>query len=207
MALADAPFPPNTIPPTPAETAIREQQAATRALGRCGSLQTSTGMPCRRFPRAGYTVCPRHGERAPQTVGKAERLLAVARMPAIEWILDALDQAGMEPCEACGYPVHGSKERKRLDTLAFKLLDRTGFGPRSTIDVNATRNEAGIDVSLLNAGELEELDRLLDAMDAFKSRVRIRNAREGARGIIDADSSGVPAVALLQSALADADRT
>lgn len=153
---------------------LKEMVAVTKKHGGCGSLQTANGLPCRRCPKIGYTVCRKHGERAPQTIARAERLLAVSRMPAIEWLLDALDQAQEEVCDACGYPHHGLKERKRIDAMAFKLLDRTGFGPRSTIDLNARTTEAGIDVSSLSPSELHELDELLASMDRFRARVLAR---------------------------------
>lgn len=163
---------------------LLEKQREARARGRCGSLQTANGLPCERRPRLGFTVCRKHGERAPQTIARAERLLAIARMPAIEWILDALDQAAEETCETCGFPRHGLKEKKRLDSLAFKLLDRTGFGPRQTIDLSAKRPDNEVDVSSYLPEELEELDRVLALMDQLQGRVRSRLAHQAAEQIM-----------------------
>jgi len=158
---------------------LAQMQAEVRAAGGCGSLQTANGLPCRRTPKAGYPVCRKHGERAPQTVAKAERLLAIARMPAIEVLLDELDQAQEDQCPTCGYPERGLKYRKHVAAISFKLLDRTGFGPRSSIDLTAKAvDEHHIDVSVLNDQEFEELSHLLESLDQFKMKIDARQARE-----------------------------
>lgn len=174
-----------TLAPDARVLRLKEFVAEVKGLGGCGSLQTANGLPCRRPPKIGYPVCRKHGERAPQTVAKAERALAAARMPAIEWIMDALDQAAEETCDTCGYPRHGLKERKRLDALAFRLLDRTGFGPRSTIDVRAGQAESDLDLAQLSVEELAELEKLVEAMEEFQTRVRARIAASTARESLD----------------------
>lgn len=158
---------------------LRDMQRIVKAAGGCASLQTANGLPCRRSPKAGYPVCRKHGERAPQTVAKAERLLAVARMPAIEVLLDELDQAQENECPTCGYPARNLKYRKHISAISFKLLDRTGFGPRSSIDLTAKAvDEHHIDVSQLTDQEFEELSVLLEALDVFKGKIDARQARE-----------------------------
>lgn len=164
---------------------LRALQVRARAEGHCGSLQTRSGLPCARYPKPGYTVCRKHGERAPATVAKAERLLAIARQPAIEWIVDAIDQANETTCGSCGFPRHGLKERKRIDSLTFKLLDRTGFGPRQTIDLNAKTQDSGVDVSNFNETELAQLDVILRAMDDLQLSVQMRCARTAAEKVIE----------------------
>ena len=171
------------------ELALLEGEARTRRLdafkdvvkaaGGCGSLQTANGLPCRRSPKAGYPVCRKHGERAPQTVAKAERALAIARMPAIENLMDELDQAQEDQCPTCGYPNRGLKYRKHIAAISFKLLDRTGFGPRSSIDLTAKAvDEHHIDVSVLTDEEFAELSQLLESLDVFKGKIDARQARE-----------------------------
>lgn len=158
---------------------LLELQAATKADGRCGSLQTQDGLPCRKSPRYGWTVCLVHGEKAPQTAAKAERLLALARMPGIEWIVTALDAANEETCDKCGYPTHGLKERKRIDAIAFKLLDRTGFGPGKTLNINAPKDtEADALVERMSDEEMMQMSGLLDQVRQLKERVRNRIARD-----------------------------
>lgn len=164
------------------ETRVRRIEAfrdVVKAAGGCGSLQTANGLPCRRSPKAGYPVCRKHGERAPQTIAKAERALAVARMPAIEVLMDELDQAQEDQCPTCGYPARNLKYRKHIAAISFKLLDRTGFGPRSSIDLTAkTIDDNHIDVSQLSDEEFQELNQILDALEAFKVKTDARKARE-----------------------------
>lgn len=174
------------------EDEMRKVQAAVRAEGRCGSLQTFHGTPCRKFPPTGYTVCERHGSNAPQTVAKAERLLAVARMPAIAWILEALEQSHAPTCSACGFPKHSLKEQRRMDALAFRLLDRTGFGPHSKVDIRHGAADEGMDVLIesMTDEERSALGTLLAQIDALKARVRYRVAQ----GVV---APPTPAVAAL----------
>ena len=164
---------------TPAD--LSSLQEATRAEGRCGSLQTSDGLPCRRFPKPGYTVCRKHGERAPQTVAKANRALAAARMPAIEWVMDALDQATLDTCHECGFPDHSLKEKRFHLQLARTIFDRTGLGPQSKLSVVDDRDsDADLQVHMLTPDERLELSRLVLAVKDLKERVRARLEHDAA---------------------------
>lgn len=157
------------------QTLLRGWQAQVRALGHCGSLQTWNQLPCRRKPRAGYTVCPTHGARAPQTIAKAERALAVARMPAIKVLLDIVDQWEEETCSTCGYPRHDADHRRVYLSAAKMILDRTGMGPRATLDVNAKKvDDSDALVPHMTVSEKVELRGLLDQVNAIKARVRER---------------------------------
>lgn len=152
-----------------------------RSEGRCASLKTQDGLPCQRFPKPGFTVCYRHGELAPQTTAKAMRVLADVRLPAINWLMDALDQAHLETCHQCGYPNHSLKEKRRLDAVARTVLDRTGLGPSSKIAVVDERggdNELQLDQ--LNEAERTELSRLILEVKDLKERVNARLNREAA---------------------------
>lgn len=174
-----------TLTEGPRAERLREMQAIVKRAGGCASTQTGNGLPCRRSPKAGYPVCRKHGERAPQTVSKAERMLAIARMPAIEVLMDELDQAQEDHCTACGYPERGLKYRKHIAAIAFKLLDRTGFGPRHSIDLTAKAiGEEQIDVSVLTDTEFMELGQLLEQMDQLKTRVNARIAADQTRNIL-----------------------
>jgi hypothetical protein len=158
---------------------LRILQVACRADGRCGSLQTFDGLPCRRFPKPGFTVCLRHGERAPQTINKANRALAAARMPAIEWVMDAMDQANAETCDGCGFPHHSLKERRRLDMLARMIFDRTGLGPHSKVSVLDERDtDSDLQLDSLDEDERIELSGLIIKVKNLKERVRARLERE-----------------------------
>jgi len=160
---------------------LKALQEAGRAEGRCSSLQTSDGLPCRRYPKPGYTVCRKHGERAPQTVAKANRALAAARLPAIEWYMDALDQASLDTCHECGFPTHSLKERKRIDTLARVIFDRTGLGPQSKLSVVDDRDsDSDLQVDMLTDDEKLTLSRLVLQVKELKDKVRSRLQRDAA---------------------------
>lgn len=163
---------------------LKHLQAQTRAQGRCGSLQTQNGMPCRRHPKAGYTVCLRHGARAPQTIAKAERLLAVARMPAIGAVLDIIEQWSEDTCKECGYPKQGDSLQQRTIIAAAKtVLDRAGLGPRATLNIT-NKPDPGVDISRLSDDEAKELEGLLDAIEQFKSRVKVRLSLPAIEGTV-----------------------
>jgi hypothetical protein len=106
-------------------------------------------------------------------------------MPAIEGILDEIDQSMEDACGTCGYPNGTLKYRKYIASLRWQLLNRTGFGPRSTIDLNAKMiGEQTIDVSVLNEEEFEELGGLLTSLDTFKAKVHARLAVTAAREVL-----------------------
>jgi hypothetical protein len=175
-----------------------------KSQGKCGSLQTADGLPCMKTPRFGWTVCNKHGERAPQTAAKAERLLAIARMPAIEWILEEIDRAQEDTCEKCGYPDHSLKERKHTASLAYRLLDRTGFGPHSKVDFTVNRSDVP-EIPLENWSEEErgELRALLTQVRALKDKVAFRLASDAGRQARDVVEGQVVRTELLTPALPD----
>lgn len=160
---------------------LRVLQEQARTEGRCASLKTADGLPCRRFPKPGFSVCFRHGELAPQTTAKATRLLAEVRLPAINWLMDTLDQAQLQTCHECGYPNHSLKEKRRIDAVARVVLDRTGLGPSSKVSVVDERDaESGLQIDLLNEQERLELGRLIMEVRDLKERVRARLDRDAA---------------------------
>ena len=155
---------------------------------RCGSLQTASGLPCERPPALGTTVCRKHGARAPQTLAKAERLLACARIPGIEFLLDELERANAETCPTCGFPEGGLKERKHIASVAFRLMDRTGLGPGSKIDFTVTRSEqVEIPIENWDDDEKSELRELVQSVRALKERVARRLAVQGARATVEGE--------------------
>lgn len=160
----------------------------TKAEGRCGSLQTSSGMPCRRWCKIGYTVCRKHGERAPATRAKAERALVAARMPAIAVLNDQLEQWGERPCSACGYPSHDVENRRVYNQVAKMVLDRTGFGPSATLNLTAGVNDDTDKLlEAMTAAERGEVAMLVGRIEAIKNAVRGRAGRPVlAPAVIDA---------------------
>lgn len=175
------------------EPELRELQQVVRASGKCGSLQTADGLPCGRQPKAGYTVCRKHGERAPATIAKAERILAAARIPALNVLLDVVDQWEEDVCDTCGFPRHSVKETKMFVATAKAILDRAGMGPRSTIDINArSTSDQSIDVKGLTDEEKVELRELLEPLERFRARVAARQglAPGGPKMLSSSSSNG-----------------
>jgi hypothetical protein len=167
----------NDLIPEPTHEELLSLQVKTRAEGKCGSLQTQTGLPCRRNPQPGFTVCWRHGARAPQTIKKAERLLSIARLPAINNLTDILDQAQENQCEHCGYPKWGETDYARMIAQTSKIvLDRTGLGPRATLDVNARvgADDTGDLIEQMTEEERELAASLLAQLRLLKDQVRHR---------------------------------
>lgn len=156
---------------------LKALQAVARMMGRCGSLETQCELPCIKTPRPGFTACPAHGGQAPQTIKKAERLLIVARLPAIEALLDIVDQYNSETCAECGYPIHDVEEKRVIERVARTIFDRTGLPAKATIEVKDERKAEDMDLGLLTPAELAELDVLLAGMAALKVRVRDRLAQ------------------------------
>lgn len=164
------------------------QQHARVVEHRCGSLQTADGLPCLRHPRAGWTVCRKHGERAPQTAAKAERLLAVARIPGIQFLLDEIERANEEGCPGCGYNPSSLKERKHVASLAIRLLDRTGFGPGSKVDVSINKSDqAEVPLENWEVSEKQELRILVEQIRSLKDRVARRLAAHATRAVLEGE--------------------
>lgn len=163
-------------------------QEHRRAQGYCGSLQTASGLPCERRPRAGWTVCRKHGERAPQTVAKAERLLAVARIPGIQFLTDELERANEDNCPTCGYNPSSLKERKHFASISFRLLDRSGLGPHSKIDFNINKSDQPeIPLENWDDSEKRELQALVQQIRILKGRVAGRLAANAGRAVLEGE--------------------
>lgn len=183
------------------EAPLRALQAEARGNLKCGSLHTSHGLPCLRNRVPGLTTCYTHGARLPQNIAKAEKLLAVARLPSIEALLIILDQFNQTAqCHECGFPNHSVDEKRMVERVARTVLDRTGLGPKATLEVKTPEAAGALDVSAMNAGELAELDTLLASMEALKKRVMSRLAREARAAaslaisaeVVDAEVAEVP---------------
>lgn len=150
-------------------------QIATRAEGRCGSIGTTSGLPCTRWPSAGFTCCRTHGMLAPATLAKAERLLAAARMPAVDALLTILDQHDADTCERCGFPNGSVDEKRMIVTTAKLVLDRTGLGPRATLDINTKRHDDSEElIEAMTDDERETIAKLINQVNQMKQDVRRR---------------------------------
>lgn len=148
---------------------------ATKAEGRCGSLDTPNGWPCERYPRAGFAACRKHVARVPATLAKGERLLATARKPAVSALLEILEQWEEHTCAECGYPRGDTDEKRMIVATAKLVLDRTGMGPRATLDINTPKkDDSDALIEVMTDEERDTLMRLIDQVSQLKSTVRLR---------------------------------
>lgn len=150
---------------------------AARRYGRCGSLQTSDGLPCLAIPKTGWTVCRRHGANAPQTVQGAHKRIAIVLTPALEWLQEEWQRMQEPTCETCGYPSKSLKERRHYAAMLWRMLDRFGLGPGKTLTIN-TGSGLGAELNALvveaSFEEREELQGYLAQVRAWKDRVAAR---------------------------------
>lgn len=183
--------PPPVSPQDLAVEDLRLLQGELRAQKRCSSLSTTSGWPCPRRLQIGYSACARHRQPEPEPMRKSERALAAVRRPAIQWIADEIEQAAQSTCQACGYPRLNLKDRKRIDALAIRVLDRTGLGPTAKIAFERPNDDNGLPLHELTAAENDELETILGSMDAFRERVQARLAR-AAVAVLVVDAAALP---------------
>jgi hypothetical protein len=173
-------------------------RARTIAEGRCGARTRQTGLPCRIQPFFGDVRCRKHGSKLPESLAKSERALAIARMPAIEAVLDLLEQYNAHRCDACGFPLHDVENRRTMLTAAKMVLDRTGLGPKATLQVNGPQaDDTDALIEVMTPEQREEVAGLVTRLDAIKAEVRARIARVHAQAaaalpgeVIDVEPSG-----------------
>jgi len=137
----------------------------------CGGI-TSRGAPCTRYCKPGFTRCYLHGGQGPSAKVKAENALALLRMPAIETLYNLLEQFDADTCIMCGYPDASLKEKRFAAAICKTILDRTGLGPRSTLEVKQT--DGDLDLRALRDDEKQELITALMTLKAVKDKIRKR---------------------------------
>lgn len=146
----------------------------------------SNGDPCNNPVVPGMLRCYMHGGKMPLAKIKAENMLALLRMPAIEVLHKALasleaviDAFNGDTCATCGRPTGETKNLVKACSnaarVASTVLDRTGVGPRATIEIKQT--DGDLDPKLLLPAERQELVALLAQVKAVKQRVRDRVQR------------------------------
>ena len=137
----------------------------------CGGL-TARGTTCNRPCRPGFTRCYMHGGQGPSAKVKAENALALLRMPAIETLYNLLEQFDANTCIMCGYPEGTLKEKRFAAAICKTILDRTGLGPRSTLEIKQT--DGDLDLQALRDDEKQELVIALVALRKVKDKIRKR---------------------------------
>lgn len=135
-----------------------------------------TGLPCQRGVAPGFKRCFLHGGSNPGAKIQAEQALALARQPAIAALHQIIADWGAESCKHCGRPNH--ENAHPVIRAAQIILDRTGFGPKSTLEVTKT-GDSDLNIDSLNDGERERLAVLLGQLAELKAQVKIRLATTG----------------------------
>jgi hypothetical protein len=138
----------------------------------CGAPKTN-GMPCKRQVAPGFTRCNLHGGANPAAKIKAEQMLAQARLPACEALYDIIEGWQRDRCAVCGYPSNDTDMLKTIIRAAQVILDRSGLGPRATLEV-AKQTDGDLNLDLLTDEELAEMDGLLAQMKHLKDRIHAR---------------------------------
>lgn len=113
---------------------------------RCQTI-TQRGNPCRRWAVPGSKVCVLHGGSIPAAKEQIERMLLALQETAIESLMEVFAVA----------------DDKVLMEAAFKLLDRTGHGPQSSIRVEEP-------LDLTNASDDEIEMQTLKVLDAIRAK-------------------------------------
>lgn len=140
---------------------------------KCGAPKASSGLPCQRGVAPGFTRCNLHGGANPAAKIKAEQSLAQARLPACEALFDIIERYDHTTCVTCGYPSGDTDQQKVILRAAQIILDRTGLGPRATLEL-ARQTDGDLDLDLLTEGEMAELDRLLTEVRDLKTKIKFR---------------------------------
>src|SRR5262245_8186948 len=102
------------------------------------------GVRCGRAPIVGGFVCVMHGGASPQARQSARKRLQALVDPAIDALLRVLDSG--DPCPHCGR----ADDMNVVAKAAQIVLDRCGFGPKATLEVERPKE----DLSLLSDDEL-----------------------------------------------------
>lgn len=134
---------------------------------------TKRGKQCGRMCKFGFAYCNFHGGSTAPAKAQAEKMIALARMPAIEALYNIVEQFNEQTCGTCGYP-NGEKETQTpVIRAAQVILDRTGMGPASVLEVKQNDGEK-MDLSLLTSEERGELLALMAQMKDLKARIKLR---------------------------------
>lgn len=139
----------------------------------CNSVN-SRGLQCKRRCAPGFTVCNLHGGGTPSAKAGAERALATLRLPFIEALNAIVDKFLGDPCDKCGSPsgTQSVKAQAVLVRAAQVVLDRTGMGPHSVLEVK--QSDGTLNLKHWTDEERAELAVHLTAIKELKARVARR---------------------------------
>lgn len=158
---------------------------------KCAGTVKATGLPCQRDVANGFTRCYVHGAATLSSKHAAEKALAFARMPAIEALHQMIEDWHGTACPTCGRPAQQVEILNPVIRACQIILDRTGFGPRATLEV-AKPETAEFDVALLTDSERARLAAAISVVRSLKVEIRQRLAAAQA-----AEDQALPTVKLL----------
>jgi hypothetical protein len=135
-----------------------------------------------------------HGGSGISSLIKAQLALAALRQPAIDIAFNSLitldtmmEQLQAVTCAACGFPEGDLKEKEQLIKAAIGaakacalILDRTGLGPKATLEVK--QSDGDMNLQLFTLEERAELSALMAQFRDLKERVRVRLMASAGQG-------------------------
>jgi hypothetical protein len=155
-------------------------------LNPAGPVIRENGKPCKNVVMPGATRCAMHGGKTPIAQWKAQQAMSLLRVPAIESVYTAMEaltgiieQFQEDTCAACGYPKGDIEEKEALikacvgaaKTVSI-VLDRTGMGPRSTLEIK--QSDGDLNLHALTQDERSRMVALLAQLRALKQEIRER---------------------------------
>lgn len=134
-------------------------EALTRR--RC-TATNAVGEQCGRAPIPGGSVCAVHGGKAPHVKAAAQARLLAAADYAIDYLVRLLTPR--PPCTTCG---RSDADRDPVVVRACQLvLDRAGFGPHATLEVEPSEPITRIRRVIVDPREPDALDAEVETGDA-----------------------------------------
>lgn len=128
-------------------------------LTRQCNATSRSGERCKRRPIPGGNVCVMHGGSAPQVRRQAEEALIEARVPAARVLRSIVEAYNRTACEHCGR----GDDPNPVIKAAIAVLDRTGFGPSSSLRVEVQHS---IPDNLQREQLIARLERMLAVLRA-----------------------------------------
>ena len=129
--------------------------------------------------RDGRCAYHNHQGRGAAAKTVSQQALAMARMPACEALYDIIDNWDRARCPRCLLPDSSSAMLRTIIRAAEVVLDRTGMGPRSTVELTA-QSDGDVNLELMLPDERAEFFALVARFKELKARVRLRTEALGA---------------------------
>lgn len=154
-----------------------------------GGVKTN-GKPCKRHVKPGFLHCNQHGGEPVAAKLKAEMALATARMPAIEALLSIIERFNERDCPTCGNSTADMDETGKVIRACQIVLDRTGLGPHSTMELTA-QSDGSVDIRMATVEERAECLGIFARLAELKALWRARTLGPTAHSPIASGSATV----------------